>query len=83
MTMQDPNRRAEGPENAGPEDTGHERRSLLRLSALAAVALAVFLVGYFLAYGPLDPQREPGYPPAGRNLELENKAAPPPEPKAP
>jgi len=82
MTI-DPNKRTPGPENAGPEDTGHERRSLFRLVAIAGVALAVFLVGYFIAFGPLDPEREPAYPPAGRNLDLENKAAPAPDPKTP
>lgn len=64
------------------EDTGHARRHLFRLAALGGVALALFLVGYFIAYGPLSPG-EPAYPPAGRNLDLENKAASPPQPKTP
>ncbi|MCC7252434.1 hypothetical protein [Hyphomicrobium sp.] len=64
-------------------DTGHERRSMFRLAAVGAITLFVFLIGYFLAFGPLDPTEEPAYPPAGRNLDLENKAAPPPQPETP
>jgi hypothetical protein len=60
-------------------DTGHGRRSLMRFAIAAGVALFLFLVGYFLAYGPLY-QQEATYPPAGRNLDIENKAAPPPQP---
>jgi len=83
METKDPRTRPPRPENAGPEDTGSERRSAFRLAAVVGITLFLFLVGYFLAYGPLDPEREAAYPPAGRNLELENKAAPPPQPKTP
>jgi hypothetical protein len=71
MTIPDPRQhRSEG---------RHARRSLMRYAVVAAVALFVFLVGYFLASGPLYRQ-EAAYPPAGRNLDLENKAAPAPQP---
>lgn len=66
----------------GDPGSGHERRGLIRWVALAAIALFIFLVGYFLAFGPLD-EPEPHYPPAGRNLELERDAAPPPQPTPP
>ena len=80
METEDPRPRPPRPEDAGPEDTGAERRSAFRLAAVVAVALFLFLVGYFMVSGPLDPEHEAAYPPAGRNLELENKAKPPPAP---
>jgi len=54
----------------------------VRVAAVAAIVLALFLVGYFLAFGPFE-EHEAAYPPAGRNLDLENKAAPQPQPKTP
>lgn len=83
MQTEDPRTRPTRPETAGPEETAHERRSIMRLAAVGAITLLVFLVGYFLAFGPLDPEQETAYPPAGRNLELERKAAPPPQPETP
>ncbi|WP_072392548.1 hypothetical protein [Hyphomicrobium sp. CS1GBMeth3] len=81
MQTEDPKTRPR-PENAGPEETAHERRSIMRVAAVGAITLLVFLVGYFVAFGPLE-EHESAYPPAGRNLELERKAAPHPQPNTP
>jgi hypothetical protein len=65
-----------------PSEERRTRAGLMQVFVLAGIVLFLFLVGYFLAYGPLERQ-EAAYPPAGRNLDLENKAAPPPQPKTP
>lgn len=75
MAVREPGRRQE---DSGQE-SGYGRRMTMLYAAIAAVALFIFLVGYFLAFGPFH-HEEAAYAPAGRNLDVENKAAPPPQP---
>jgi hypothetical protein len=70
---------AEGPEGRYEEESGHGGRVTVRYAVYGAIVLFLFLMGYFLAFGPFH-KGEPAYPPAGHNLDLENKAAPPPQP---